>query len=84
MPFVALNYDQAEVYTKKLLSRTTEKDTFFMGCAKKYESVLRMIDVLSFEDEPDYDAMCGVFEEVTLWAAFVSLFKTKFFWNRTT
>jgi hypothetical protein len=57
--------DREEIHKEKQTARTKVSD-FLKDCPPEYEQLMRNIDALTFGDPPDYQALIGILESVSL------------------
>jgi hypothetical protein len=57
--------DREEIHKEKQTARTKVSD-FLKDCPPEYEQLMRNIDALNFGDPPDYQALIGILESVSL------------------
>ena len=57
--------DRAKVQDLKTIARTSARVDFFKGCPKQYDSLLTMIDKLTFDSTPPYEALLKLLLEVS-------------------
>uniref|UniRef100_A0A914R3Y9 Uncharacterized protein n=1 Tax=Parascaris equorum TaxID=6256 RepID=A0A914R3Y9_PAREQ len=56
--------DRTGVQAAKLLSRNAGRAQFLHNCPQQYDEILTMIDALVFSDEPKYDQIRRLLNEV--------------------